>query len=471
MLWGHVDVISREVITGWAADDTDPNGVVVVSIFVDGMKAGEVRCDQPRADLRRNEGFGDGNHGFRFEFPTPLPVEVERRVTVRFSRSGRVLGNGDARVNRDGATLAPVPPPPPYEEDLLLPVPLDPRATLQLFTMFDPTQGLYPLLARVDFGRRRPASHMHYAAFGEYPLVPDIGASLGDYKARDYLNDLLYSRRFQDGIIPAVLRAFEAKRRLLFVHIPKCAGSDLSMHLARRYPSIHQRLMEPPWTPKEALFRSLSNIIRELAFGDSVFVRGHINLSYFIENRLNRPTDRVFTIVRDPVEMAISQVNYLMSKITWNVESGTLEPDTAEWLHLLGLPGLPAQVTEEYQREVCRNALRNREIVVPNALCHWLGGGPAAAVTARLREHEVEVTDTARYNAWLRAEWGLDVHTRQNESLKFVSSATLAPEDRDYLAGITEEDTKLYRAIQDRLAAAGTPSIRGMEPARTSTAG
>ncbi|HEY1935134.1 MAG TPA: hypothetical protein VGG99_24275 [Acetobacteraceae bacterium] len=471
MLGGHVDVISRELITGWAAESTDPNGVVVISVFVDGMKAGEIRSDQPRADLRRTEGFGEGNHGFRFEFPSPLPVEVERRVTVRFARQGRMLGNGDARVTRDGTTLLPIPPPPPYEEDLLLPVPLDPRATLQLFTMFDPTQGLYPLLIRVDFGRRRRASHIHYAAFGEYPLVPDSGASLRDYKARDYLNDLLYSRRFQDDIIPTVLRAFPEKRRLLFVHIPKCAGSDLSMHLARHYPSIHQRLMEPPWTPKEALFRSLSSIVRELAFGDSLFVRGHINLSYFLEKHLIRPLDRVFTIVRDPVEMAISQVNYLMSKITWNVESATLEPDTAEWLHLLGLPGLPARITEEYQQEVCRSALRNSTIVLPNALCHWLGGGTAAEVMARLRENEIEVTDTARYNAWLRAEWGLDVHTRQNESLKFISSATLAPEDRDHLASITQEDAKLYQAIEERLASAGTPSIRGMEPARTSPPG
>ena len=348
-------------------------------------------------------------------------------------------------------------------------MPLDPRATLRLFTMFDPAQGLYQLLTRIDFSRRRRASHIHYSVFGEYPVVPDNGASLGSYKGRDYLNDLLFSRRFQDDIIPTVLRAFPEKRRLLFVHIPKCAGSDLSMHLARHYPSINQRLMDPAWTPKEALFRLLSTMIRELDFGDSVFVRGHINLGYFVDGQLIRPMDRVFTIVRDPIEMAISQVNYLMSKIAWNMESGNLDTDTAGWLNLLGLPGLPERITEDYQQEVCRKALHDPGIVLPNALCHWLGGGSAAEVIARLREHEVEVTDTARYNAWLRAQWGLDVHTRQNESLKFITSATLTPEDREYLASITDEDAKLYQVIQDRLATAGTPSIRGMDPAKPGT--
>jgi len=471
MLWGHVDLISREVITGWAAEDADPNGVVTVSIFVDGMKAGQIRCDLLRPDLRNAGTYGEGKHGFRFEFPTPMPVEVDRRVTVRFAQTGRILGNGDARVSRDGTTLLPVTPPPAFDEDLHLPVPLDPHDALQLLSLFESTQGLYPLLTRVDFSRRRRASHIHYSVFGEYPLVPDNGASLGGVNARDYLNDLLHSRRFQDGIIPTVLRAFPEKRRLLFVHIPKCAGSDLSMHLARRYASIGQRIIDPAWTPKELLFRTLGNFVRELTFSQSIFVRGHINLAYFIDNRLIRPMDRAFTIVREPIEMAISQVNYLMSKITWNVDAGALQPDTAEWLNFLGMPGLPNQITDDYCHEVCRKALRSRDIVVPNALCHWLGGGTAEEVVARLREHDVEVTDTAHYNAWLRAEWGIDAHTRQNESIKFITADGLDRDDMEYLRDISAEDTRLFGMIQDQLAAPDTLSVRGMEPPRPTPPG
>ena len=52
------------------------------------------------------------------------------------------------------------------------------------------------------------------------------------------------SAAFQQEVLTLLLNAFPEKRRLLFVHIPKCAGSDLSHHLMTRYPSIDQRLME-----------------------------------------------------------------------------------------------------------------------------------------------------------------------------------------------------------------------------------
>jgi len=119
--------------------------------------------------------------------------------------------------------------------------------------------------------------------------------------ARDYLNDLLHSPRFQRNILAYILRAFPEKRRLMFVHIPKCAGSDMSMHLASRFPSLEQRLMEASATDKDQLFQALSEFVREIVFSDSIFLRGHIPLDYYADAQLIRPADRIFTIVRDPI--------------------------------------------------------------------------------------------------------------------------------------------------------------------------
>jgi hypothetical protein len=164
-------------------------------------------------------------------------------------------------------------------------------------------------------------------------------------------------------------------------------------------------------------------------------------------------------VVRDPIQMAISQVNYVASKLRWNAESGVIESDTRAWLNLMGMTELPPVVTDEYARELCKTALQNRELVIPNPICHWLGGGTAKEVLARLREYDVEVTDTSRYNAWLRSEWQIDAHTRQNESIKFVTLDTLSPREISYLVEHTSEDAKLYDVIERSLTAANRHSV------------
>ena len=272
------------------------------------------------------------------------------------------------------------------------------------------------------------------------------------YRAADLLNDLLCAPRFQKEIIAEVLRAFPEKKRLLFVHIPKCAGSDLSVHLGAHFPSISQQLSDPRQASKGELFRALGDLVRRLGLADSVLVRGHVNLSYFIDRKLIRPVDRCFTVVRDPIQMAISMVNYVASRIRWNSETRILDLDTKIWLDVLGIGELPATVSESFARQICRIALRNHEIVRPNAICYWLGGGTSAEVLARIRENNVEITDTSRYNSWLLHEWQINAQTRHNESIKFVTVDTLSVRELSYLGEITAEDASLYNAIERSLA-------------------
>ena len=47
---GHVDRITRQFITGWAADELNPDRRVMVSVFVNGHKIAQFACDQPRSE-------------------------------------------------------------------------------------------------------------------------------------------------------------------------------------------------------------------------------------------------------------------------------------------------------------------------------------------------------------------------------------------------------------------------------------
>jgi len=467
MIQGHVDRITRQVITGWAADDAAPDAQVAVSIFVNGRKLTQLVCNQPRADLRHKGLYGEGRHGFTYEFTPALPVAEAARIAVRFAELGTSLGHGNALFARGAAEAVVVPEPPQKQEQLIVPAPVDPRTLFRLFALLEPALGLYPLLCRLDFERVRP-SHLDYSVLGKLPEVYPRGMPWSPALARDYLNDLLYSPRFQQNVLVYALRAFPEKQRLMFVHIPKCAGSDLSFHLASRFPSIEQRLMDETWTSKEELFEALAGFVRELSFADALFARGHIPLDLYTDAELIRPADRVFTIVRDPTEIALSQVNYVLTKFQLNIDAGVVERDTEEWLQKLGLKELPPAVTPQFVDKYARRLLQNAEIVEPNSMCRWLGGGDAQVVVERLARHLVEVTDTAHYNAWLSEKWGITAHTRRNESTKYVSLSKLGHQELGYVREFSPEDRKLYSRVQHALAVTGRVSVSGEDILNTS---
>jgi len=221
--------------------------------------------------------------------------------------------------------------------------------------------------------------------------------------------------------------------------------------------------VEEGWTEKDQLFHALAEFVRELVFSDSIFLRGHIPLDFYTDAGLIRPADRVFTIVRDPIEIAISQINYVLTKFQLNIESGILERDTENWLRLLGLRALPAEITPQFVADYTRKMLYNPDVVESNSICRWLGGGDAKEVVDRLARHLVEVTDTAHYNEWFASEWGISARTRQNESTKYVSLAALGHQELAHLRTLSPEDIKLYTWIQTALTTAERPWITGEE--------
>lgn len=459
MLRGHVDQISPHLISGWAVDDVSPDRPVDVSVFLDGRKVAQVTCSAPREDLRDKAGFGDGRHGFRLEPKPPLPAARPVRVTIRHAGSGRLLGGGDVILPagssaRPADLNADLP-----SECLVLPSPGRPREVMELLSLYDSRVGLFNLLSQVDFSDRTLAQ-IGYAALGAMAAASAQPQTWDRAQARDAMNNLLLSPEFQHNILRLFLDAFPEKRRLLFVHIPKCAGSDLSSHLVTRYPSIPERLRAPQWTGKDALLSELAELVRRLRYSDSVFVRGHINLAEYLEQGLVRPCDRVFTILREPVEIAISQVNYILTRVSADAKAGAFQPDSQEWFRLLELDPAPEDVSDAFLRELGEQALREQKIVRPNSMCHWLGGGDAQTVLARLEAHGVEVTTTREYSRWLRERWGVESKTRQNESVKFLTLDGLRPEELAYLRGVCEEDAMLYESMERGTLLTGACSVR-----------
>ena len=454
-LRGRVDLLSKEKIQGWAFDESDPEGYVDISVYVDEQRIAQVRCDVMRRDLLAAGTFGTVGHGFEYRFEPPLDISGNRRVTARFAASGRMLDRGDMMLPEGAAPTAPdfgktLPPAFP-----VLPAPREPRDWFNLLTLLEDKQGLYNLLARCDMSGRR-IDQVLFSVFGdsrpETPKVEAWNAGL----ARETAYEALTSTAFQKNVKDLLLNAFPEKKRRFFIHVPKCAGTDLSAHLSARFPAIHQSLTSRDYSSQHRLFGELAQLIRIIPFFDFVLVHGHMNLGDVLEARLLRPVDEMFTTLRNPIDITLSQTNYILTRIMQDAERGAFGPDSRTWLHELGLDVAPADVTRPMLDDLRLSLLRDGSINRPDTMCEWLGGGDAQEVVDRLSELDAEVTTTRHYAGWLAGQWQIQSGTRRNESVPFLKQEDLGPADLDYLHDISVQDRKLYAEVEKRIDDAGS---------------
>ena len=94
---GYVDRISRNGVSGWAADPSDPNRTIELIVLIDNQEYTTVRAQTPREDLAKLGQYGDGRHGFAIEFHPPLSGLLPHEISVR-TADGRQPITGGTRT-------------------------------------------------------------------------------------------------------------------------------------------------------------------------------------------------------------------------------------------------------------------------------------------------------------------------------------------------------------------------------------
>jgi hypothetical protein len=341
-------------------------------------------------------------------------------------------------------------------------VPHDSRSLFELFAAYSEEKGLDDLLARIDVTDLTPRQ-IYAAVLGRRPENLRAASVPPDYRPRDHLRGTLRSDEFQTKALRLLLDAYPEKRRLLFVHVPKCAGTDLRIALSERYPSIDSGLGNPRWTTQSKLFATIHHVALNVRFCDTILVHGHVRLLRAVEDGLVRPHDQVISVIRDPLEIVISGVNYIITRILQDQEAGTFAPDTKGWLGRLGVARLPSEITSEAIAETWKTLLHDPNVVIRDPICHWLGNGDLRSFVNRVVINDVEITDTPHYTAWLRERWGIQREARANESIHFMTRDMIDAGDMDYIESLIAEDRKVYAMISEAITQSGRTSIRGSE--------
>ncbi len=356
---------------------------------------------------------------------------------------------------------------PQWVTALPLRMPATQREVFRLLALLDSAAGLDELLARVDFAGATPA-HIHQAVLGRAPADRDEAVPALRFDPRAAFKAALLSPEFRRNVMAAFLGAYPELSRDVFIHVPKCAGTDLVMNLGRRQLPLPSILDSPDWIADDDFLAVLSGLARGAPFHDRIFVYGHMDLGGYVARAGSRPSDRIVSIIRDPVELMVSQANYVIGRARQDPTGQ--DPDTAEILAWLGHDQLPSDLSVQQLKDLVVSALLHPDITPANRACRFLGrGGDAISFEDAIDlmiVHDVEVTTTRQYERWLKERWGVPRSLRHNTSESIVSLHEVRRFFSDAMFAVTAEDQKLFDLVSWALQETGTASVTGLQIAK-----
>lgn len=340
---------------------------------------------------------------------------------------------------------------------LPLKIPDGASGVFRLLRLHSDEDSLDGLLARVDLTGKTPAE-VYHMILGRPPRPNELAELRQAPDLHQLFRGLLTSREFQAELIRLFLLAFPEKRRIFFVHIPKCAGTDLESHLAPRYLSIPHGLTAPAWTPTARFLATLSGLSTMVDFVPELFVYGHLPFNAYVRRIGIRPHDHVFTVLRDPIDLMISQANYNIGLLA--KDPLHRRPDTQHVMRALGIEDLPDPIPQPLLRELAIRGLAEPRVARPNRICFQLGNGKADLTLENLISQNVEITDLARYRRWLKERWAIDATTQYNRSLPILRRDDI-PEHIDFLRSQTDQDQLVFDTVTRALDQSESASLWG----------
>jgi hypothetical protein len=344
-----------------------------------------------------------------------------------------------------------------------------PRTQAELFqclATYNPRTGWDAFLETINFSNVTPRQ-IYQVVLGRHPGTAQLAMGAPDYNPMRHFREVLVSREFRKRFLGAFLRAYQSKGRDVFIHVPKCAGTDLILNLGCRSIPLPKMLEIEGWTDDVEFLEIVAGLARAATADERLFVYGHMELGGYIDTAGVRPDDRIFTVLRDPIDQMVSQANYAVGRARQDPTGR--EPDAAEYLRQLGLAHLPGGISAGDLKDLTFKALLNPSITKPNVSCFFLGRGSTTVFATALENlivHNVEVTTTKNYDRWLNERWGITSSSHHNRSEPLLSNAEARRICGPELEAASTEDRKLFDIVSWALQQTGTASVTGQQLAR-----
>src|SRR5438874_907297 len=142
------------------------------------------------------------------------------------------------------------------------------RELFELLSLCGSVNELDTLVSRIDFSGAGPADICRIV-HGRAPALTDLRKQKL-YEPKQHFLGALFSDEFRQTLLQRFLTAFADKRRLVFLHVPKCAGTDLSLNLATRNLSLPTAV--DTYGTNEEVLNYCIRLSREILYSEDLFV-------------------------------------------------------------------------------------------------------------------------------------------------------------------------------------------------------
>jgi hypothetical protein len=171
-----------------------------------------------------------------------------------------------------------------------------------------------------------------------------------------------------------------------------------------------------------------------------------------------RTGDRLFTIVRDPQDIVLAQVNAIVDALRTPT---TPEPQPIRrWRNKLRELPDAAAPTEAWA-PVARRILADFQGRDP--ICHALADGTLDAALEACAVTNLEIADASRYDEWITRTWDTKSEPPALPPPAALPREALTDADRERLVALTGQDRPFYARVRAALDGAELSSIKGLQ--------
>jgi hypothetical protein len=338
------------------------------------------------------------------------------------------------------------------------PLPITQRELLELFAALGDQTSLSGFFESTDFSAAEPRI-VTFIVLGRWPTAAEIDAIETPYNPRGHMRRLLLGREFRISLVHHVCQTFPERQRLLHVAMPRAATFHLHETLRPLHPivppdlTLWDRPNEIGFLPALGSLLGRFTTTRTLLIAQTSIqpfmqpsppikpdsARAASGLAFLPSPPLRRPADRLFTILREPASMLVSQINARLAALQADPEGD--DPATATWR--TRLTPLPHRTSHAAWRQLGLKLLAEN-LLPANPICHALGDGTAEGALATCRHADIEITNQTLYPDFVKYTFNLQPEPPTNTSLPIL---TVADIPSDILADRLCEDLTFYERL------------------------
>ncbi len=356
------------------------------------------------------------------------------------------------------------------------PLPGRPRDLLELFVALGREATIPSLLQACDLRLSDPR-HMTFITLSRWPSFEELEAQPTPYAVHPHLRSLITGEEFRLSLVRRICDAYAERPRMLYVRIPRCAGRHFLKTIEPMHALIPEGLDRWKRNDQNEFIPALGAYLGRFTMTRTIMI-AHPSMLPFIQATdpvlpatseqtlpwcLNPPPrrvgDRLFTILREPTGLILSQVNAILTALQAPRTSDT--PDIAALRGNLGK--VPGPKNTDAWKAIGRQVLAG--LALRNPICQALGSGTALSALQACRLSDIEIADFSLYHDWIKYTWDVEPEPATNSAPAFLTQADLDDDDTRALRGLIDEDLVFYAEVKARLAELGElkTSVRGRD--------